>query len=325
MEGHRPLRYRAPVPSDKRQRQRENAATRAAANRAARQRRDNRRRAIFGGLAVVAVVAIIAILINASTGSKKSSASSTTTVPPTSAAPTTAGGPTTAPAAPPPTAPPVKAGASISAPTPCPKADGSSPRASHFEKAPPNCLDAGKTYTATFNTTEGNIVVALDTTKTPMTSNNFAVLSRYHYYDGSSFDRIDQSIDIIQGGSPSTQSIADPGPGYTVPDEPASAFKTDSSGNLTGPYTYQAGDLVMARSSGPNSASAQYFFVTGPAASALNQQGTYVVFGQVTSGLSILQNIEKNLFAPCPANSQTCLGGAPSKVVLVSSITITEQ
>ena len=45
----------------------------------------------------------------------------------------------------------------------------------------------------------------------------------------------------------------------------------------------------------------------------------------LTSGLSILQNIEKNLYEACPSGAQTCLGGAPSRVVLVKSITITEQ
>jgi cyclophilin family peptidyl-prolyl cis-trans isomerase len=306
------------VPSDKRQRQRENATARAAALRVANQRRANRRRAIVGGLAVLVVVVIIALLISSSTGGSKKATASSTTVP--TVAPTT-----TTPVPAPPVAPPVKAGASITGPTPCPKADGSSPRASHFAQAPSACIVTTKTYSATFDTSQGKIVVALDTTKVPGTVNNFVVLSRYHYYDGSSFDRIDQSINIIQGGSPATQSISDPGPGYTINDEPASQFTTNASGSLHGPYTYAPGDLVMARRSGANTAGAQYFFVTGPLASALDSTGTYVVFGHVTSGLPILQNIEKNMYAPCPSTVATCLGGAPSKVVLVNSIPISEQ
>ena len=303
------------MPSEKRQRQRENAAARAAAMRAARQRRNRRNRAVAGGLVVLLIVGLIALLIAHSTGGSKSTATSTTL----GATTTAAAGAT------PPTAPPVAGGQTITGTTPCPKTDGSSPRASHFAKAPPLCIDPSKHYTATFDTSQGTIAVALDTTNTPNTVNNFVVLSLYHYYDGSSFDRIDTSIDIIQGGSPTTQSISDPGPGYTIADEPAAKFTTDSSGNLHGPYTYSAGDLVMARGGAANSASAQYFFVVGPAASALNSQGTYVTFGKVTTGLSILQNIEKNLYAPCPSGSQTCLGGAPSQVVLVKSITISES
>jgi cyclophilin family peptidyl-prolyl cis-trans isomerase len=318
------------VPTDKRQRQRANAAAKAAAAQAEAKRRSNRNRAIAGGLAVVLIVGIIAVLIATSTGSSKKSAATSTTAAPTpstaaaaaTSSPSTGSPSTTAPA--PPKAPPVKGGQSLTGATPCPSA--SSPRVSHFAQAPPMCIDPSKTYTATLNTTEGNIAVTLDTKTTPQTANNFVVLSEYHYYDGSSFDRIDQSIDIIQGGSPNTQDITDPGPGYTIKDEPASKFKTDASGNLTGPFNnYGPGDLVMARSSGADSGSAQYFFVTGSKASGLDAQGTYVVFGHVASGLPILQNIEQNLYAPCPSTDQSCLGGAPSKLVLIKSITITQS
>ncbi|HEY2429732.1 MAG TPA: peptidylprolyl isomerase [Acidimicrobiales bacterium] len=299
------------MPSEKRQRQRENAAVRAAAYQAAQQRRANRRKGLVGGVAVAAVIAIVVLFVIQSTGGKKSSSTSATT--------TTAKAGST-----PPLAPVVPAGRSISqSPPPCPQPDGSSPRATHFAAAPSTCIDPSKTYTATFTTTQGNITVALDTPHTAGTVNNFVFLARYHYYDGSSFDRIDTSIDIIQGGSPSTQTIADPGPGYTINDE--GHFTKDAQGNLHGPYTYAAGDLVMARGSGPKSASAQYFFVVGPAASALNGQGTYVVFGHVTAGLSVLQNIEHNLYEACPANATTCLGGAPKVPVIVKSITITES
>src|SRR5207247_5504109 len=65
----------------------------------------------------------------------------------------------------------------------CPKVDGSSPKTLKFSTAPKRCIDPAKTYTATFDTTEGTVKVALDTKKTPGTVNNFAVLSRYHYYD----------------------------------------------------------------------------------------------------------------------------------------------
>jgi cyclophilin family peptidyl-prolyl cis-trans isomerase len=317
------------VPSEKRQRQRENSAARAAAARAAQQRRANRRRGIVGGGAVIAVVAIIALFVVQSTGggSKKNTALSTTKTTAQGVTTTVAGTtPTTAAAATssPPMAAPVPSGGSITAsPPPCPNADGSSPRASHFASAPGTCIDPTKNYTATFTTTQGSIVVALDTAHTAGTVNNFVFLARYHYYDGSSFDRIDQSIDIIQGGSPSTQTIADPGPGYTINDE--GHFTTDAQGNLHGPYTYAAGDLVMARGSGPKSASAQYFFVYGPAASQLDSQGTYVVFGHVTTGLSILQNIGNNLYEPCPASDQTCLGGAPKVPIVVKSVTISES
>jgi cyclophilin family peptidyl-prolyl cis-trans isomerase len=294
------------VPSEKRQRQRENSQARAAAVQAARKKQAQKRRFFVAGGAIVIVVAFIALLTIQSSGKSTSSKVSST-------ATTTSGSSTTTPGATkgPPSAPTVPAGAKITGATPCPATDGSSPRTTSFAKAPPTCIDPTKTYTATFDTTEGKVVVALDAKKTPGTVNNFVVLSRYHYYDTSSFDRIDTSIDIIQGGSPSTQSISDPGPGYTINDE-------------GGKFTYSAGDLVMARSSGPNSGSAQYFFVAGPKASNLNGQGTYVTFGHVTTGLDVLQKVE-GLYVACDPANQACLGGGPSRVVLVKSVTITQS
>ena len=163
---------------------------------------------------------------------------------------------------------------------------------------PPNCLDAGKTYTATFVTTEGNIVVALDTTKTPMTANNFIVLSRYHYYDGTSMFRTDASIDIIQGGSrtPRTPPI----PGRATPSR--TRAPASSTCRAISPWPGRPA---------PNSAGAQYFFCAGASCSQLNSQGTYVTFGATTSGLNVLEKI-----LALNVNNNNGLGGAPSKLVL---------
>jgi cyclophilin family peptidyl-prolyl cis-trans isomerase len=294
------------VPTEKRQRQRQNSQTRAAAARAARKRAEQRRRLIGGGVVVVVIVAVVGGLVIFGGGGGKSSSKVATTPPATTA--TTAA---SAAAAGPPKAPAVPAGAKVTGTTKCPAVDGSSPRTTSFTAAPPMCIDPTKSYSAVFDTTEGKITVALDTKTTPGTVNNFVVLARYHYYDKSSFDRIDNSIDIIQGGSPSSQDIADPGPGYTIKDE-------------GGKFSYKPGDLVMARGNDANSASAQYFFVVGSKASALDAQGTYVTYGHVTQGLDILQKVE-GLFQACDPADQTCLGGAPSHVVLVNTITITQS
>jgi peptidyl-prolyl cis-trans isomerase B (cyclophilin B) len=256
---------------------------------------------------VIAIAIGLAVYTSTSSGSKKKVSTSGSTTTSASGSTTTSGSATTAPAAPPPTAAPVTAGGKLTGATPCPKLDGSSPHITSFAKAPPNCLQAGKAYTATFVTNMGNVVVALDTTKTPMTANNFVVLSLYHYYDGTAMFRTDTSIDIIQGGSPHTQSADDPGPGYTIKDEG------------TG-FTYVPGDLTMARGSAPNSAGAQYFFCAGTACSNLNSQGTYVNFGKVTSGLDVLQKILAS-----NVDESNGLGGAPKQLVTVKKVTITQS
>lgn len=193
-------------------------------------------------------------------------------------------------------------GKTISGDTPCPKADGTEARVTKFEKAPPMCIDATKTYTAVFDTSEGEIEVLLDTAKTPKTVNNFVVLARYKYYDGTTIFRTDPSIDIIQGGGLTNTDD----PGYTIEDE----------GNG---YKYVEGDLAMARTMEPNSAGGQWFFVTGPNAAALDGQGTYVNFGKVASGLDIVKGI-------LALNSGSGdLGGAPSRTVVVNSVAIIES
>lgn len=183
--------------------------------------------------------------------------------------------------------------------TPCPSGtvDPAAVKKISFEKAPPICIDTKKKYTAVLDTSEGEVRVALDVTKTPYTANNFVVLSRYKYYDDTRIFRTDSGLDIIQGGGMNNTS----GPGYSIYDE--------GSG-----YVYNVGDLAMARTNAPNSAGAQWFFVTGPRAAVLNPQGTYVVFGKVSAGLEVLQKI---------IGLDT--GGAPSREVVVRTVRIIES
>jgi peptidyl-prolyl cis-trans isomerase B (cyclophilin B) len=181
----------------------------------------------------------------------------------------------------------------------CPAADGSSVKQSKFSQAFKLCIDPTKTYTATFDTSEGSIIVALDTADVPGTVNNFVTLTRFHYYDGSLIFRTDPSIDIIQGGGKTNSDK----PGYAIPDE--------KNG-----FTYAVGDLVMARTQSADSGGAQWFFVGGDKASALDAQGTYVTFGKVTTGLDIV----KKVLALAGTDGQT-----PTKTVTVSKITVTES
>ncbi len=203
-------------------------------------------------------------------------------------------------------------------PAGCPEADGSSPRTIDFDGHQPMCIDPGAGYVAVFDTSEGEMRFDLTASETPLTVNNFVTLARWGYYDGTLLFRTDPSIDIIQGGSPHTNSASDPGPGYTIPDEPA--FDEDpETGRLTGPYRYQPGQLVMARSAGRDAAGAQFFLTTGANTALLDSQGTYVVFGNTDdAGLAVAQSI---IGLHEPGGS---MGGAPSRDVTVHSVTIEE-
>ena len=177
-----------------------------------------------------------------------------------------------------------------------------------YEDSFQDCLDPSVGYVAVFDTNQGEIRVDLDTATTPGTVNNFVNLARNGYYDGTEIFRTDTSIGIIQGGSPHTNDASDPGPGYNIPDE--------GSG-----YTYAPGQLVMARSAGPDSGSAQFFFVGTDAASALDSQGTYVVFGTTDdAGTAVINDI----LALNEDDPSSGLGGAPSETVTINSVTIEE-
>ena len=286
--------------TEKRERQKLNRQQRLT-ELAAQQRRSTTKKRGLQVAGLVALVLLVVLIFNVTGGDDTSTMSPTDTVLDTTSD-TAVDAPidSTAPVA---TTPVVTApGASLTGDTKCPAVDGSQARVTKFEKAPPMCIDAAKKYTATFDTTEGSIVVDLDTAKTPQTVNNFVTLARYKYYDGTVVFRTDTSIDIIQGGGLTNTDD----PGYTIADE--------GSG-----YKYVEGDLAMARTGEPNSAGGQWFFVAGPKASALDGQGTYVNFAKVTSGLDVVKNIL------ALSSGSGALGGVPSRNVVINSVTITES
>ena len=168
----------------------------------------------------------------------------------------------------------------------CPPVEGVDEPVIDFTIAPQLCIDPARSYTATFATTLGEFTVELDTERTPLTTNNFVVLARFGYFDGTDLFRTEAASGIIQGGSPHTQSNTDPGPGYTIPDE-ALPFSADD---------YAPGTLAMARTAAPDSGSAQFFLLAneggrylGDPESLGSGAGTYVVFGRTTEGLDVLR------------------------------------
>ena len=283
--------------TDKRERQKANRE-RARQDRIRKQQRNKlTKRGLIFGLGIPAIVLAL-FAVSWATGGDDAAAPAVTTIAATdtTVAPTDTAGDTTTTVA-------GKTPAIVEGTTACPKTDGTQKRVDEFSDSMKKCIDPAKTYTATFDTSEGSVVVALNAKSVPGTVNNFVSLSRYKYYDGTTIFRTDPSIDIIQGGGFSASDSI----GYNILDE-------------GGPYAYSEGDLVMARTGTPNSAGAQYFFVTGPKASALDSQGTYVTFGKVTKGLDVI----KKIIGLHEATSDG-LGGKPSRTVTVKTITIAEK
>lgn len=287
------------MPSDKRQRQKEREQA-ARAARAAELARAKRRRNMI--LAVVGLVAVFVFAFLYSTfvgGDGEGDGDAT----PTEA---TAAGDD---AEPDDDAEDQAAGLGDAVEPTCPPADGVDEPQTQFTEAPPFCLDEDASYEAVFETDAGDIRVALDTDDTPDTVNNFVFLARHGYYDGTDLFRSNTSIDIVQGGAPHTQDNADPGPGYTIADE--------GDG-----FSYSPGDLVMARTPAPDSASAQFFFSTGPDTQLLNDQGTYVVFGSVVEGMDVLESIMDTHVDEPDGNPGE---GAPDPKPVVETVRIIES
>jgi cyclophilin family peptidyl-prolyl cis-trans isomerase len=279
------------VPTNKRQRKRAGHQARQAAAAAARKRQQTRTRAIAGGFLALVLIAGLAVVVNGGGDDQQVAATDTTT--------TVAGATTTAVGRKAVDLPPVPAGQSLKGDTPCPPADGSAPRTTTFEKAPPLCVTVAKTYTAEIDTSKGLMIASLDVKNATRTVNNFVVLSRYKFYDGIAFHRIIPGF-VLQGGDPLQTGLG--GPGYKFDDE------------LPKAGSYKVGSLAMANS-GANTNGSQFFIVSGDTGTSLPPQ--YSLFGQVTQGLEVVKAIED---VGIPGTQD----GKPSEVVTIRSITIKE-
>ncbi len=279
--------------TEKRERQKELRTTRLEAARREADRLARRRR-MLNIASVVGVVVIAVVVLSWVSDDDDTTTNSTTTTTISGAVKLVGPG----------------GGASILGETPCPEADGSSERTTSFEKAPPMCIDPSKSYTATFDTTKGKLVVALDAKKAPQTVNNFVVLARYHFFDGQPFFRIVKDF-AAQFGDPGKNPANTAQFGYTIPDE------------LPEQGEYKVGSLAMANTGAANSGGAQMFFITGESGAALPP--SYALFGQVTEGLDALSKINAVRSINQQANGSGTNDGAPTEQVTIKKVTVSES
>ena len=127
--------------------------------------------------------------------------------------------------------------------------------------------------TATIETSQGTIELELFADDAPATVANFTRLAGEGYYDGLIFHRVIPDF-MIQGGCP--QGTGRGGPGYTFEDE-------------INEHRIVRGTLAMANA-GPNTNGSQFFIVTAEATPWLD--GKHTAFGQVTSGMDVVDAIE---------------------------------
>jgi len=249
---------------------------------AKQQQRKRTRKLATRAAIFIAVVVGVALIISVSGGSDSTSTNDTTVD-------------TTATA-------PVE-GRAITGETPCPAVDGSEVRASTFEKAPGNCLDAGKTYTAVVTTNKGEFSIVLDQKKAPLAANNFVTLARYKYFDNTQCHRAILDF-VVQCGDPTATGSG--GPGYSFADELPQAGE------------YKLGSIAMANS-GANTNGSQFFIITGD--QGITLPPSYTLFGQVTSGLDTTVPALNAASNPDPAAN----GVPPLETLTIVSVVITES
>lgn len=276
------------VPTEKRARQRAGREQRRELEKKQAKRKQLLRRGTI--VAVVAIVVIGSVFLLSGGGSK-----STTTTTAAAPATTTTSASTTANQA-------AQAKANkIAVAAGCPASPATRVNTKSWPSAPALTIDTTKTYTAKVVTDLGPFTITLDPKSAPKTVNNFVFLANQGYYHCVIFHRvIPQFMD--QTGDPTGTGTG--GPGYTIPDEnPPKATPQ-----------YPIGSVAMANTGAANSGGSQFFIVTGPEGESL--PNTYALFGSVTSGMSVVQEI----------NAQGSTAGVPPDVThRILSITISSN
>lgn len=133
-------------------------------------------------------------------------------------------------------------------------------------------------------TSAGDIVVVLEPDKAPRTVENFLRYVRAGHYDGTIFHRVIDGF-MIQGGGMTAQ----------MSERPTRAPIALEAGNG---LSNVRGAIAMARTSDPNSATAQFFInvVDNPRLDSFG--GGYAVFGRVADGMDVVDLIRAVEVAP---------------------------
>jgi len=166
-----------------------------------------------------------------------------------------------------------------------------------YASEPPMTIDVKKQYFATVKMAKGGeFVIQLYADKAPRTVNSFMFLARDGFFNGSTFHRVLDGF-MAQGGDPT--GTGGGGPGYQFVNE-----KNDLAFD-------KAGVVAMANA-GPNTNGSQFFIMFGPYGLS---ESDYTIFGQVTSGMDVVNGITRR----DPQQNPTFSGDA------MESVTITEK
>ena len=138
-----------------------------------------------------------------------------------------------------------------------------------WSNPPEMTIDSTKSYSATLQTENGDIILQLFATESPFTVNNFVFLARQGYYDGVTFHRVIAGF-MAQGGDPTGTGAG--GPGYNFDDEVDNDLSFDRQG------------LLAMANAGPGTNGSQFFITYAPTP---HLTGKHTIFGEVIQGMDV--------------------------------------
>ncbi|GAB1070713.1 MAG: peptidylprolyl isomerase [Shewanella algae] len=135
----------------------------------------------------------------------------------------------------------------------------------------------------TLHTNHGDIKLALDSEKAPLTAANFIKYAQEGFYDGTIFHRVIDGF-MVQGGGFTEQ----------MSQKPTNApVRNEANNGLSN----KTGTIAMARTSDPHSATAQFFINVNDNTfldfkNESIQGWGYCVFGEVVEGMDVVNAIK---------------------------------
>lgn len=237
---------------------------------------------------VLAGAALVYVIVNAAMGDDDATpAPAITAEPSASASPAPTAGPTPEPAD----------------PDPAPTASddwASSP------VAPSPALAENRTWNVVLDTNQGVIEMELDGASAPQAVASFVALAGQDFFDATECHRlVTGGIFVLQCGDPTGTGTGGP------------AYRYGPIENAPADDLYPAGTLAMARVGGNGeSMGSQFFIVYDDSRIPSDGAGGYTVFGVVTSGLAIVEQI---------AQAGTDSGGSdgrPVQPVIINEVSV---
>ncbi len=161
-------------------------------------------------------------------------------------------------------------------------------------------------------TSKGNIDIALNKTKAPITVENFLTYTREGYYNGMVFHRVVPGVLIQSGGYNK----------YLFSRARHDAIQSEADNGLKN----MRGTIAMARQTDPHSAHSQFFInlIDNEHLNFRNkmlpENWGYTVFGEVVSGMDVadaigaVETVEKDQFEEFP-----------TEMILLNSVSVIEK